>query len=79
MCLLLGFVTKLSAAVNFSSDELWPLTQAPKSVDLRMVQCLVSHGSRSSSGSMAMLAAMRRASSRVISLVADRHPGSLSK
>ena len=58
MCLLLGFVTKLSAAVNFSSDELSPLTQAPKSVDLRMVQCLVSHGSRSSSGSMAMLAAM---------------------
>jgi hypothetical protein len=39
MCLLLGFVTKLSAAVNFSSDELSPLTHAPKSVDLRMIQC----------------------------------------
>jgi hypothetical protein len=39
MYLLLGFVTKLSAAVNFSSDELSPLTHAPKSVDLRMIQC----------------------------------------
>jgi hypothetical protein len=34
---------------------------------------------RSSSGSLAMLAAMRRASSRVSSLAAARRPGSSSK
>jgi hypothetical protein len=35
-------------------------------------------GRRNSSGSLAMLAAIRRASSRVSSLAADRWPGSSS-
>jgi hypothetical protein len=40
---------------------------------------LVSHGLLSSSGSLAMLAAIRRASSRVRRCAAERRPGSSSK
>ena len=39
----------------------------------------LSHGRLSSSGSLAMLAAMRRASSRVSRCAAERRPGSYSK
>ena len=40
---------------------------------------LIGGGPRSSSGSLAMLAAIRRASSRVSRCAAERRPGSSSK
>ena len=42
-------------------------------------QFLVSHGLRNSSGSLAMLAAMRRASSRVSSLAAARRDAAICR